>query len=182
MTFSFLNKNKKNINSIDFINKDCYLIKSNVIDKETINSVTMESYNEFLLDDEIPKFLKDHINFFLIPYKISMLKFSLNSEYYKQPYPVDLVNNHSYIAPSLVKIKESNYFDIPPGYSELQIISFPDVVWWAMNEGKEIMRRKISHFSEEELIENNHFSAQAFNVFIEQYLISTHKALECMLY
>ena len=85
---------------------DCYLIKSGVFEQKILDDDKLDLYNDLLLDDKIPENFKDLIRYFLIPNKISILKYTLNKEYYEDPFPVDFRNNHKHIAPSLKKIKE----------------------------------------------------------------------------
>jgi hypothetical protein len=170
--------NKKNEGNKD----DCYLIKSGVLEQKTLDEDNLDHYNDILRDVEVDQQFKDLIRYFLIPYKISILKFSLNQEYYQNPYPIDFENNHRHIAPSLKKIKE-NPLDVAMGYPSWFFIAFPDVALWAMKgEGVELVVRKFKNFSEEELVEGNYIRTHLLNDIIKLYQSNTNKPLECKLY
>lgn len=66
---------------------DCYLIKSGVFEQKILDDDKLDHYNDLLCDDKIPENFKDLIRYFLIPYKISILKYTLNKEYYEDPFP-----------------------------------------------------------------------------------------------
>ena len=161
---------------------DCYLIKSGVFEQKILDEDKLDHYNDLLRDNKIPENFKDLIRYFLIPYKISILKYTLNKEYYEDPFPVDFHNNHKHIAPSLKKIKE-NPFDIAMGYPSWFFIAFPDVAFWAMkSDGLELIKKRFKNLSEEELIEGNHIRANLLNDIIKLYQNSTNKPLECKIY
>jgi hypothetical protein len=82
---------------------DCCLIKSGVFEQKILDEDKLDLYNDLSRDDKIPENYKDLIRYFLIPNKISILKYNLNKEYYENPFPVDFHNNHKHIAPSLKK-------------------------------------------------------------------------------
>ena len=75
---------------------DCYLIKSGVFEQKILDDDKIDLYNDLLRDDKIPENYKDLIRYFLIPNKISILKYTLNKEYYENPFPVDFHNNHKF--------------------------------------------------------------------------------------
>ncbi len=158
---------------------DCYLIKSGVFEQKILDDDKLEHYNNLLCDEEIPKNFKDLILYFLIPYKISILKYSLNKEYFADPFPYDLHNKHKHIAPSLTKIKE-NQFDIPMGYPSWFFIAFPDVALWVMKgEGIQHVKKRIKDLSEEDLFDGNHIRTNFLHDFIKLYQTNTNKPLEC---
>jgi hypothetical protein len=161
---------------------DCYLIKSGVFEQKILDDDKIDLYNDLLRDDKIPENYKDLIRYFLIPNKISILKYTLNKEYYENPFPVDFHNNHKHIAPSLKKIKE-NPFDIAMGYPSWFFIAFPDVAFWAMKgDGLELIKKRFKNLSEEELIDGNHIRANLLNDIIKLYQNNTNKPLECKIY
>jgi hypothetical protein len=161
---------------------DCYLIKSGVFEQNILNDDKLDHYNDLLRDNEIPENFKDLIRYFLIPYKISILKFTLNKEYYENPFPVDFHNNHKHIAPSLKKIKE-NPFDIAMGYPSWFYVAFPDVALWAMkDDGLELIEKRFKNLSEEELVDGNHIRANLLNDIIKLYQSNINKPLECKKY
>ena len=161
---------------------DCYLIKSGIFENKILDEDNLEDYNELLHDNEIPDFYKDLVRYFLLPYKISLLKFTLNKEYYEDPFPVDLQYDHKHIAPSLKKIKE-NPFDIAIGYPKWFFIAFPDVALWAMKgAGLELIERKFKNLNEEDVIDGSHIKATILNDIIGMYQNNTNKSLECKKY
>lgn len=161
---------------------DCYLIKSGVFEQKIIDEDIMDDYNDLLRDKEISDFYKDLIRYFLIPYNISLLKFTLNKEYFENPYPIDFQHNHKHIAPSLKKIKE-NPFDIAMGYPSWFIIAFPDVSLWVMKgAGLELIKNRLKNLSEEELVDGNHLRSNILNDIIKLYQSNTNKILECKKY
>jgi hypothetical protein len=114
-------------------------------EQKILDDDKLDLYNDLLLDDKIPENFKDLIRYFLIPNKVSILKYTLNKEYYEDPFPVDFRNNHKHIAPSLKKIKE-NPFDIAMGYPSWFFIAFPDVAFWAMKgDGLELIKKRFKN-------------------------------------
>lgn len=167
--------NKKNEGS----KKDCYLINSGVFDKNVLDVDQIDQYNDFLKDAKFPDRQKDLIRNFLIPYKISPLKFNLNQQYYRDPYPVDLQNDHKHIAPSLRKIKE-NSSENAMGYPSWFFTAFPDVALWAITgEGNKLIKERFQNLTEEEIIDGNHIRPNILNETIKLYLQNTNKLLEC---
>lgn len=163
--------------------KDCYLIASNVFEKKVLDEDKLELYNELLLDSEIPDSLKFLIKNFLLPYKISILKWTLNKEYYEDPYPVDFRNDHKQIAPSLKIIKQDPVGTWTEGYPSWFYIVFPDVLLWAIKgEGNRLIKKKFEYYSEEQFIEGNRIRPDVLNEIIQMYLKNTGKPLECKKY
>jgi hypothetical protein len=161
---------------------DCYLIKSGVLKQKTLDDDKIDQYNDLLQDKETPDFFKDLIRNFLIPYKISPLKFTLNKKYYEDPFPMDLEHDHKHIAPSLKKIKE-NPWDIAMGYPSWFFVAFPDVALWVMKgAGLEIIKSRFKNLSAEELIDGKHLRANLLNDIIKLYQSNTNKPLECKKY
>lgn len=185
--FNFFKKrkiNKNNISSnLDFLKKeDCYLFLSGVFEQNILDDDKLENYNELLIDIEVHDNYKDLIRYFLLPYKISSLKFTLNHEYYRDPFPSDIRHKHKHIAPSLRKIKEQP-FEIALGYPSWFFAAFPDVSLWAMRgEGKELVLNKFRSLSEDEIIQNNSIRSEHLHEIIELYKSNTNKTLECMKY
>lgn len=170
--------NKKN----DGNKEDCYLLKSGVFEKKIQDDDNLEQYNDILHDDEASNNFKDLIRYFLIPYKISILKYTLNKEYYEDPFPIDNHNNHKHIAPSLKKLKE-NPLEIAMGYPSWFLIAFPDVSLWVMKgDGFEIIKNRFEKCTEEELSDGNHIRLNLLNDIIKLYLLKTNKSLECKKY
>ncbi len=170
--FSISNGNKE----------DCYLIKSGVFNQEIIDEDKLENWNDILRDNKSPQNIKDLINEFMIPYKISPLKTILNKECYESPFGNFDMDSSLHIAPTLKKLKENN-FDIPMGYPNWFIISFPDVVFWAMKGyGHEIIMKKFNTLNDDEINDGNYICANLLHYIIKLYLKSTNKLLECKKY
>jgi len=160
---------------------NCYLIQSNVFDKRELEEDTLDQYDELLKDEGVDDFLKTIINDFFKPFEISLFKFTLNMEFYETPFPTDLNNNHSYIAPSLREIKE-NPFEMALGYPGWFIAAFPDVSLWVMRSGKKKIMDKFRNYTEEQLIENKHIRLGLLKEIINMYLKTTRCDLECLKY
>ena len=165
--------------------EDCYLYKSGVIPEEILEDDNLDKYNLLLQDEKTSDFLKSLIKYFLVPYKISLLKFTLNKEYYENPYPIDFTNNHIYISPSLKKIKKlkENPFNIPLGYPNWFFIAFPDVALWAFEgEGLKLIKNRFKNIPEDELVDGKHISPDLLDDIIKLYQNNTNKQLECKKY
>jgi hypothetical protein len=176
--FNLFNKNN------DGNKQDCYLIKSQLIDQKILDN-DMNYYKEIFESEEIPLFFKDLAKNFLLPYKISFLKFSFNKEYYEDPFPLDLQNDHKHIAPSLKELKniKENQFGIPMGYPSWFLIAFPDVALWAIKgAGLKLIENKYKNLTDEELNDGRYIRAELLNDIIKMYQSVTKKALECKNY
>ncbi len=158
---------------------DCYLKNSGVLEQEILDQDTMENYNDYLDNPKIPCFFKGLIKNILIPYKISLLKFIFNTEYFEKPYPADFLYDHKHIAPSLKKIKEES-IDIPMGYPNWFVVVFPDVALWAIKgSGKSVVKNKLKNLSAKDLDDSNHLRVHLLEYIVELYLRKTNKPLEC---
>jgi hypothetical protein len=135
-------------------------------------------YENILTEDEISNSFKYIIKKFLIPYKISFLKYGLNNEYFNYPIPAGF-RDVSHIAPSLVELKK-NTFDIALGYPNWFLKAFPDVAIWVMKgDGFNLIQKKFKLLSEDDLSDGNFIRAEILNEVIKLYLIKTQKKLEC---
>ena len=162
--------------------EDCYLLKSGSFEQKILDDDKLELYNDLLRDNKTSDNIKDVIRGFFIPYKISLLKFSLNKEYYENPHTVIFYNNDKHIAPSLKKIME-NQFDIAMGYPSWFIIAFPDVVLWVMQgDGFEIINKRFKNLTDDEIGDGNHIRPNLLNDTIKLYQSNTSKPLECKKY
>jgi hypothetical protein len=162
--------------------ENCYLIASKVFEKKILDDDSLSIWNDHLNDPEAPDDQKFLIINFLLPYKISVLKFLLNKDYWEDPFPVDFTNNHKHIAPSLKKIKESRY-DIALGYPDWFFVAFPDVAFWAMKgPGKSLIMSKFKNYPEEKLSDGNYLRPNLLNEIIKMYLNNTGNPLECKKY
>lgn len=160
----------------------CYLWNSGVLDREIFKGDVIDAYNELLEDEEVPMKFKEFIINFLIPYNISILKFSFNQEYFNDPFPVDFEYNHRHIAPSLRILKE-NPWDLSMGYPTWFYIAFPDVAIWAINgDGLELIKKRFKGLSEEELTDGRHIRPNHLNDIIRMYINKTNRSLECKIY
>jgi len=179
--FNFFRKTNE-INKNVGNKEDCYLYKSKVLDQRILDDDKLEHYNDLLFDENVPVYFKDLIKYFLLPYKISILKFTFNKEYFEDPFPFDFEHNHQHIAPSLRVIKEDQ-FNIPMGYPSWFCAGFPDVAIWAMKgDGRELIFKRYENLPEEELIEGRYIKADIINDMIKLYQSNTNKPLECKLY
>lgn len=162
--------------------KDCYLLSSNVLADEVLNDKDIEDYDKHLSNPDIDSYLKEVIRWFLKPYKISFLKWTLNDDYFRTPFPVDLKYNHSYIAPTLRKIKQDST-KRAMGYPNWFYAAFPDVLEWAAGKtGGEYIVNLFSKYSEEELVENNELRFEVLIKIVDSYIEKTKKPLECKKY
>ena len=160
-----------------------YLIKSGVYSAEELNKDTLDLYEEVLNDSKIDEFYKNLIIQFLIPHKISWIKFIFNKEYFDDPFPGILRNDHNDIAPSLKYIKEKWATIYASGYPGWFYIAFPDVALWAIKgDGNNIIKRKFSRLREDDLVENKHFKPEILFKIIELYKKNTNCTLECEIY
>jgi len=181
-----LTMHKEDKNMFNFLKKvkagnqnDCYLINSGVVEKKILDDDKLEYYNVLLQDNKNSNDFKNVIKDFLVPYKISLLKFFLNKEYYEDPFPVDMQNNHKQIAPSLRIIKK-NPSEVAMGYPIWFFVAFPDVALWAMKgDGHDLIIKRFGHLTEEDLIYNNEIRPVILDETIKLYQDFTKKPLEC---
>lgn len=159
----------------------CYLTESKVFEQSILEEDELSVYNEFLSDKDIPDELRLIITKFLVPYKISFLKFNLNKEYYGNPYPIDYRHNHKHIAPSLKLIK-ANKKDVPLAYPNWVFAAFPDVIWWIMNDGKSQMANIIKNRSMQDISDGRYIKDSMLIEIINLYMNKTGKQLECRKY
>ena len=177
-----LNERNKESNIISGIDNSDYLVKSGTFDQE-LDEDTLEWHDGLLNDDDVDEFTKQLILKILKPFKISMLKFKLNLEYFNEPYHSDLRNDHSYIAPSLKTIKKNWYSHFAAGYPNWFYVAFPDVSIWAIRgKGKELIKKKFRKLKESDFIENNHIKIKYLIKIIEYYRRETMNTLECAIY
>jgi hypothetical protein len=160
------------------LNSKCYLHKSGVLPEKELEVDTIEVYSELLKELDIPEWLYHVITEFLVPFKISFVKFNLNREYYEQPFPVDFTHNHSYIAPSLRTLKKPT--NRPLGYPNWFFWAFPDVVVWG--SGNKLLEKHFGHLSKDQLVYNDTFRPEILYKLIKLYQKKTGKELECKLY
>ena len=156
---------------------------TNFVQRQQYNFIySLEAYNDLLRSDEISEQRRNLIKDFLLPYEISLLKYTLNGEYFNNPFPVDLHHNHKHIAPSLKRLKE-NQFDIALGYPKWFLFAFPDVALWARyGEGAELVLRRFKNLSEKDAIEGNQIKAFLLHEIIQLYQRNINKPLECKKY
>lgn len=160
----------------------CYLWDSGVFDENQLAEDSLFLYNDYLNDNEVSDYFKQIIIEFLLPFKISFLKFNLNMEYFDDPFPTDIHNQHKHIAPSLKLLKQEPW-DIPLGYPAWFISAFPDVVCWARRgTGKDLIFSKLEGLSEDQLIEGKHIKRKILLLIINMYLENTNEGLECKKY
>lgn len=135
-------------------------------------------------DINTPNNLKIVINQFLIPYKISILKFGFNNEFFETNLPFSSLyeNGYEHVSPSLRKIQE-NRIAIPRIYPNWVFSAFPDVVLWSMKgNGKAILYNKFNGLTDDELKDGNHIKLKLIKEIISLYQIDTNKTLECKIH
>jgi hypothetical protein len=162
------------------INNADYLIKSELGDTDGLEADNnLESYEELLSDEDTPQSSKELIINFLLPYKISLLKFTLNQEYFEQDSFLDDIRDYEYIAPSLKEIKCNRHY-IVSAYPEWFYSAFPDVVIWSQIEpGEESLKKMFFSLPEGYTIEMGHFKTDLLKRIVDTYLEDTNNLLEC---
>ena len=169
--------------------KTDYLVESKIIPFELIKNESTSEWITILKDEEVQDESKEFVTFFLIPYKISFMKFLMNLNYLQDHLndsdqrQIDLSKNEkAHISPRLRVLLE-NIKDINPGYSQNFLAAFPDVVSWA-NEGDGFKKVQVlyNNMGKMKLITNEFFIKKALFWIIEEYLENTEKDLECCIY
>jgi len=163
----------------DFFKKSTdYLQPSNAEEHQIMSEDKLSNYNELLNEEEVPEYFKSVIRLFLIPNKISPLKFQINMECFEDFYSRGSDN----VAPSLIKFKQHG-LDRPMGYPDWFYIAFPDVALWAIHGGGiELVEKKLQNYSEEEIFDGDHLNISILIGIIRMYLNNTSKSLECKKY
>lgn len=155
-----------------------YLQPSNAEEHQIMSEDKLSNYNELLNEEEVSEYFKSVIRLFLIPNKISPLKFLINKECFEDFYSRGSDN----VAPSLIKFKQHG-LDRPIGYPDLFYIAFPDVALWAMKgHGLELILKKLQHYSEDEACEGEYFKISILNDIIQMFFNNISKSLECKKY
>lgn len=154
--------------------KNCYLISSNIYDNETLKRDNLDYWDDYLYDNLTDKYFKLGISELFLYYKISPKKFLLNLSYINNS---DWITDSLNIAPSIKKIKPM-IDNVPIGYPRWFIISFPDVIFWAMNENNQILI--LNNLNAD--FDGDFLGVNSLKFIIELYLDSTKKQLECKLY
>lgn len=167
------------------IKEECYLIKSGALDKDVLDKNNkLELYNDLLKDANTPDNMKTVINQFLIPYKISFIKFGLNTEFFDSNLPFSSLYEAEYehISPSLRKIQENRIY-IPRIYPKWVFAAFPDVILWLMKgNGRNVLKDKFNKLTESELTDDGYIKLNILKEIITKYQIDTNKSLECKIY
>lgn len=153
-----------------------YLLKADYIDQEILDSEKMLSWEDVLADERTDEEFETAIKDFLIPYRISVLKYSFNRDYYENRYQ-QLGSQDKHIAPSLKIIRDDFKYKVR-FYPSWFYIAFPDVLKWAVdpNEGWSKVETILKPFSEV-LLENQNY---CLNKIIEMFY-NEHQSLECEL-
>lgn len=163
------------------IEAPCYLYSSGVFPKQTLSEDTLERYDEILEGETTNTGLKEVIDSILIPYNISALKLILNMEYYNDPFPIDLVDNHKHIAPSLIAIKKEKI--VPRMYPAWFVAAFPDVLHWILTaKGEKLLsiKRELQSIEKnQDLLQNGKPTSAFFIHLIEFYIFKTRESLVC---
>lgn len=153
-----------------------YLLQADYLDQEILDSEKMLSWEEILADERTDEEFEEAIKDFLIPYRISVLKYSLNRDYYENPYQ-KLGSQDKHIAPSLKIIRDDFKYKVR-FYPSWFYIAFPDVLKWAVdpNEGWPKVETILKPFSEVLLENQNHLLNKIIELFYNE-----RQSLECEL-
>lgn len=157
-----------------------YLVKAECFDKKVFEEENIETYNELLSDNEVSESFKKIIRSFLIPFKISPLKYSINDDYYSNASL--FVFKSKQVAPTLIKLIETDAYTAA-GYPRWFYVAFPDVAWWAIRgDGKKLIFKKFEKLTESELIEGRSLRPELLKVIVDLYLEKASNILECEIY
>lgn len=164
---------------------NCYLITSEMFSKEQLREDTMDVWNKFVKKnkDIVDDYFLTGINELIMHYKISYVKFNFNSEYfYTSSFLLSSFDPYLYVAPSLKKLKKV-YSNVPIGYADWFLNTFPDVVLWAMtDEGLKEVYKILENFPEDEDLTGNYVSIKTLKLIIDKYIEQTGCILECFNY
>lgn len=151
--------------------------KSDYLDTQVIDSQNLFSWEETVADVETDIEFKEVIEDFMIPYKISVLKYSFNAEYYQYPY-TQIGFQEENVAPSLKIIKNNSRYKVR-FYPSWFYVAFPDVLKWAVDpaDGFPEVEAYLMQFPALPLGEQKH---NCLKQIIEMYY-SKHQSLECQL-
>lgn len=120
--------------------EDDYLFQADVVYHESLQQESVELWKRLLADITVPMNQADRhfISFFLVLFRISMLKFTMNMAYVQDgiymvdwPFHEERKHENAHISPSLRAIYQF-YLQIPMCYPLKFIVAFPDVIRWAM--------------------------------------------------
>lgn len=172
------------------MNPDDYLLQSEIVKAgylslEDIQGETINDWYTILEDNGIPEDFKVFTKFFLIPFKISTIKFEFNSDYIEEIGEFggmemsSFFKNYSHVAPSL-RVLYQDPFDVPFGYSKWFKICFPDVVLWVIKgEGLAVVKSIVYKRNEDECFTNGTLNIDVLIEIVILYLKTTGKHLEC---
>lgn len=162
-----------------------YLLKTGIVSIEQLNNESIKDWDFIFEDAEIREDLRQHASYFLIPFKISLIKFQLNLEYVNDFSGFEIASSmmeYDYVAPSL-RILYNNRLNIPVGYPKYFIITFPDVIDWASKgEGLNSVKTVFGKLSHDQLMTNNFIEPMVLFNIVHLYIRLTGKELECKIY
>ena len=164
-----------------------YLIESN-LDREILRKDSVRLYLDLLEEPTTSKSDKELISDFLMPYRISLVKYGFNKEFYELP---DLIqstfneddlylgrNGYRYVSPSLKIIGKNPDLKVR-AYPDYFFIAFPDVVYWALETEILKVNQMLSFYTDAELIIDGFANPDILKKIINLYLKSTKNELEC---
>ena len=172
------------------MNLNNYLLQSEVVKEgylslEEIQSETINEWYTIIEDNEIPEDFKVFTKLFLIPFKISIIKFRFNSDYIEEIGEFggmemsSFFRNYSHVAPTLRTLYQDP-FDVPFGYSKWFKCCFPDVVNWAMKgEGLSLVKATFYNRDPDKYITNGSLHLDVLIEIVIMYLKVNKKELEC---
>lgn len=167
----------------EYINA-CYLYNSGLVTKEYLDiDDDFIIWDNLLRDDRTPEEFKLIVLNFYKKYEISPLKYRLNKDYISNEF--GYLGREGLISPSLRKAMLEycltiNMFD---AYPKWFYTAFPDVYWWAKNEGNQIVMDYFKRFPLEELFDNKKLlKLSKLTWVIEIYIEFFSRNLECKKY
>lgn len=167
------------------IENKCYLINSNAFTKEVLSEDTIDLWYGLMEEsyEKMSDYFKQGISDLIIQYKISFMKYTLNSEYFETPiFLHSSFDQYLYIAPSL-KIVKQRTKEIPYGCPLWFVYAFPDVVLWCMSKtGQDVIFKIVQKNSKEEELSGKYISLKSLKDFIEFYLKQPRSFLECQIF
>ena len=160
--------------------KDCYLRQSNKFSESMIEEDNLSKYDDLLTNSRLSTEFRNVISNFLIPYNISILKYTLNKEFFEDKTPSYVRLDRSHYAPSLRNLKEKQMFAF--GYPQWFYVAFPDVAYWALGSGNLRVKGLISNLAEEELSQNDLIKSSILQKLILVYKAEVNDIFECEIY
>lgn len=162
-----------------------YLLKSGVPNlNEALNNDKLTLYDEIISNNTSQSTAgatvdDSYLKEFLIKYKISLLKYSLNRDFLAQPFLHSNIEERlesKCIAPSLLKLINNKQLQIMM-YPKWFYSSFPDVIVWATHNKGESIAEIFNSYEDKDLFKNK-IKFELLTKIIDKYL-RLHEDLEC---